>query len=465
MLSPIISDNSVKYNSERNRYYGDDKISVYAAQKVESINHYFKIDQLKQNVDKIRDGFEEAILESLENSSNCMLPCFNTTVDDSIHPEGSVLVIDIGGSTLRICVVEFKEGNTAVCKVNKSWTIQDSNKHFNRLFFDWVITKFKEVIDIKDDSLKNACGKLKVGITWSFPIIQNKSARNGIVSDLGKGFSISEEFRGQDLKFIFETCFARGGIDIEVCSIVNDSASVLIAGSYFNNSKVALVQGTGMNSSFLIESEYLSSSKRTIPDKTVIINSEASFLGYHLSEYITPVDLQLNPLWRKIADDGLKPPHMTTSYGVFQPLELFTAGRYIPELVRLVGIESGVLKMLQYKDPYSLTGEGLITLYKNDLLVKVITDVVIERASLVLVGYLQALLKVLSIDTNTNSSVGNPNSTEISVVGSMLQYFPGYRSRVEALLPDTVTLSFVEDSSIYGAAIAAYVNEARAANV
>ncbi|TID13181.1 hypothetical protein CANINC_005037 [Pichia inconspicua] len=462
MLSPIISDNYTLYNSERNNYRVDEKVNVNTAQQIERINRYFQIEQLKQNSDSIRDGFQESILLSLRNSKNCMLPCFNTIADESIRPEGSIIVIDIGGSTLRICIVQFEEGNTAICKVNRSWTIHDSNKHFSRSFFGWVINKFRGVIDTNDELLKNASGRLRVGITWSFPIIQNKSARNGIVSDLGKGFSISDEFRGEDLKVIFETCFDREGIQIEVCSIVNDSASVLISGSYFNNSKIALVQGTGMNSSFLIDSSYLSRFKRTVPGESVIINSEASFLGYHLFKYITPIDLKLNSLWEKISDYNLEPPHMTTSYGVFQPLELLTAGRYIPELVRLMAIEIGVLKMLTlYTEPYSLTGENLIRFYNKDLLVKVITDAVIERASIVLVAYLKALLRVLSIDTNTNYTTGNRTLTEISVVGSMLQYFPGYRARVEALLPPTVTLTFLQDSSIYGAAIAAYVNEAR----
>lgn len=463
MLSkPLASDISEAYLPVRNQTKGNIHFhdeNINRTDKLDAIRHYFKIDDLRNEIQDVRDGFEDCILESLYCSRNCMLPCFNTTVGDLIEPTGSVVVIDIGGSNMRIGVVEFLKNKAVQCKVNKSWNIHSSNKHFNRGFFEWVTNHFNEVIDMADDDLRNSNGKLKVGITWSFPIIQDKSANNGIVSDLGKGFSISDEFRGKDLKYIFESSFERAGIFIEVCSIVNDSASVLVAGSYFNNSKVALVQGTGVNSSFLIDSSYLSADKCTVPDNPLIINAEASFLGHHLSKYVTPADIELNELWKRIDDEKLDPPHMTTAYGVFQPLELLTAGRYIPELVRLVGKRCGLFhpSLPPFDESYSLTGEDLISLYGKDTPIKLITDVVIERASIVLVAYLETLLKVLGVDSS--------KATEVSVVGSMLQYFPGYRNRVEQLLPANVSLSFIQDSSIYGAAISACVNEARSVSL
>lgn len=130
----------------------------------------------------------------------------------------------------------------------------DQNKHLDSSFFNWVTEKFKSVIGPNIiDSLKNLKGNIKLGITWSFPIIQADAPNRGKISDLGKGFSMDNSFKGKDLKDIFENAFANANIPVEVYSIVNDSISVFIAGSYFNNSKLGLVQGTGVNSCFLID--------------------------------------------------------------------------------------------------------------------------------------------------------------------------------------------------------------------
>lgn len=413
---------------------------------------YFKIKEIENNYPNICDQFYLDILHSLQSSKNCMLSCFNTTIsnDDmgkNRELSGSVIVIDIGGSTLRICQIQFTPRETIECKVNQSWDIANSAKNFDRSFLKWVIGKFKNVIDVSDDSLKDSNEKLKVVICWSFPITQEVTQNDGIISDLGKGFSVCDEYKGASLKLLFETNFMDYDIPIEVYSIINDSASVFTAGSYFENSDIALVLGTGLNTSFLADSSFVGPDKRKIPGNHFIINSEASFLGYHLSKYITPLDVKINELWTRIESEDLTPPHLTTKYGVFQPLELLTAGRYIPEIVRLTTIEYQLDHLKEFETPYSLSGKDLAYYYNQIPSIRMITDIVIKRASLTLVAYLTSLLKILGL---------KDSPIKISVVGSMLQHFPGYRQTVETLLPADVTLCFLVDANLYGAALSAF---------
>lgn len=447
------------------------------------LKEYFNISKLETDFNLITDQFEDSIYEAMRSSDNCMIPCFDVSYRDTMESEGLFAVIDIGGSTLRVGVVKFDCTNAerqASCLVKKSWPIGDSQKHLDRSFFKWAAEKFASVLDPQTlPYLKDSNGNVRVGITWSFPMVQNVASNRGIISHLGKGFSLAPEFKDKDLKDIFESCFKECDVPIEVCAIVNDSISVFLAGSFFNKAELGLVQGTGVNCCFLVDSALLGKHKRSpsrLPDERpkVLLNSESSFIGFHLYNYITESDLRMNTFWSTVKDGNLRPPHLTTSYGVFQPLEILTSGRYIPELVRRVIVEKVPLEEHSRFLPgsenveYGISAESLSKLYSSALggiphkhgpaELRATTDAVVYRAALILASYIVALWRVVRSD--------NEETLKISVVGSFLRYFPGYKEKVleilsikaqQRLIPD-VQFDFVEDSSIYGAAIAALVN-------
>lgn len=465
------------------------KNNTNSAEVKQAIMSYLKIHEIEKNFDTITREFENSIHESLQKSQNCMLPCFNVVCDSNCLPDEYYAVIDIGGSTLRISVIKFLEENKAECIINKSWVIFDDNKHLDQQFFEWIAGNFKSLIanDMKV-LLENSRGSMKVGITWSFPLLQIEAPNRAVVSDLGKGFSVCLEFKGKDLKDIFEESFTRFGLDIEIYAIINDSVSGFVAGSYLINSKLGLVQGTGVNSCFFVDKEKLSYGKigflkPNFGGEKILVNAEASFLGYHLFPHISEADKEMNPLWDVISEQELPYPHMTTGdYGVFQPLEVITSGRYIPEIIRRIFMKT--MDMEKHSEggaEYSLSAELLGELCLSDDdddddevrgklctalqleyiskdeigILKIITEVVIHRASIVLASYIIAMLRVSGhIDTDILT---------ISVVGSMLQHFPRYKETVLEILGNkkhiyklpNITFGFVEDSSIYGAAIAA----------
>lgn len=489
--TPVLISTKNVPDSSSESLSGEENMNMDDLQQ--SLNAQLKIAEIEDDFDVITRQFEDSIYESLEKSNSCMLPCFNVVCEQDCNPRGSFCILDIGGSTLRVSIVNFLDDGTAECLVNESWSIEDSNKHLDRSFFRWVTQKFKFLVD--DDmcsTLKNSRGKIKVGITWSFPIIQHTASNKGIVSDLGKGFSVCDEFKGGDLKDIFENCFADGGIPIEIYSIVNDSVSVFVTGSYFNNAKLGLVQGTGINSSFLVDQSLAGKQKikflrNTDSDKKVLINTEASFLGYHLHKYVSDVDRDMNRLWKVMGSDEYPPPHMTTdTYGVFQPLEMITSGRYIPEIIRrFVAEYFSDTAVPEAGSEYTLSAELLASLYRcsdpekfraelgkslpldnlkdDDLVIlKTITKTVIYRASMILASYIIAMVRVAKFT--------HLEKLEISVVGSMLQYFPEYKETVLGILDSKavqshnipkISFDFIKDSSIYGASIAAYVNQER----
>jgi hexokinase len=72
-------------------------------------------------------------------------------------------------------------------------------------FFDWIATRIEEAIRVAGGE---AAKVLPMGVTWSFPTEQT-SLSSGNVLTMGKGFAISDEIAGTDLRQHFDAAFAR----------------------------------------------------------------------------------------------------------------------------------------------------------------------------------------------------------------------------------------------------------------
>lgn len=107
-----------------------------------------------------------------------MLPSFTDSMPTGFE-RGTFLSLDVGGSTLRVAVVELagrytnnKDKSPMEITALQSWKIDDEvKKRKGREFFDWMAERIDDML------AKNACklGRdpvrpLHVGLAWSFPI-------------------------------------------------------------------------------------------------------------------------------------------------------------------------------------------------------------------------------------------------------------------------------------------------------
>ncbi|ODV97132.1 hypothetical protein PACTADRAFT_32623 [Pachysolen tannophilus NRRL Y-2460] len=463
-----------------------------------------KIGLIQQNFDDITKEFEECLIDAIYESKNSMIPSCNMIPKG--HEVGRYLIIDIGGSTLRIAIVDLTgDKSTSKSLIEESWKILQKGKIIDAFFFENIAQKAKIILE--KSNFFNNHEKINVGITWSFPIVQ-KSPSSALISDLGKGFTVLEDFKNKDLKQLFEKYFKKQDIDIDVLAIVNDSISVFIAGSYFDNCKLALVLGTGLNASFSVKRDMLSNRKKKLiislnnkENEEVLLNSELSLFGYNIQKYITRFDEEMCSTWKSKFDEFEKEnlPHMSSIYGVFQPAEMLTSGRYVPEISRLMMVDLIKRKKLfcgnlpkNFNREYEISGKLICDFYEsrstdsslkifsntfpvdeNDLplhvtekdieTMKEIINLVISRAAILFTSLLVAIIRVLKInEENDQNQVLN-----IGYVGSVLQYFTSYRRKLESCLLSEhekgnipkIHFQYVDNSSIYGAAIAASIVE------
>lgn len=120
----------------------------------------------------------EALHHALHTSTQSMLPTYTTSLP-SPDITGTAVAIDLGGSTLRVSVIELQrhpqdEGShlepTSDWKVLvwNTWLVGDDIKRLrSEGFFDWIAECVRKTLE--EAGLGNGQGE-SVGVAWSFPV-------------------------------------------------------------------------------------------------------------------------------------------------------------------------------------------------------------------------------------------------------------------------------------------------------
>lgn len=357
----------------------DSKSSV-----LECALHEFSKGITSQELSKQAIAMEDDILEALKlGLSLCMLP--HHSVLPTGKESGDYLVLDLGGSTLRVAVISIRPHSSrgspnkeatgyfdgvhgkprevsssfdtfidrSECIniiVSKQWEVANSNKVVDRTFFEMVASKIAETV--RSQTVLSLLAEIPVGVTWSFPL-ENLSYNNARILLMGKGYELSPELRGADLKTVLEqTVLTTQGIQLNIEAIVNDSFTVYVAGKFFDpNTELALVLGTGFNMCYdLTTSPEFHSDKTLGNEPKILFNTEMSFFGAGMIDlFITKYDIAIDSRFAKYPSFS---PHMCVdpkNNTIFQPCELLSSGRYIVELVRLV-----LMDLIENKEIFSL---------------------------------------------------------------------------------------------------------------
>jgi len=145
-----------------------------------------------------------------------MLPSFTHSMPTGFE-RGTFLSLDVGGSTLRVAIVELtgrytnsKNKSPMEITALQSWKINDEVKKMKgREFFDWMAERIEDTLSGQSEGKKTSGHPLSMGLSWSFPIEQT-STRTGTLLSMGKGFQAHTGLLGSDLSSLIETsCSSR----------------------------------------------------------------------------------------------------------------------------------------------------------------------------------------------------------------------------------------------------------------
>ncbi|KAJ6113523.1 hypothetical protein N7523_006840 [Penicillium sp. IBT 18751x] len=293
---------------------------------------------------------------------------------------GRYLAIDVGGSNLRVAFIELlgeavesdvrpadasERSRHTIRKaqrqrvkrtLERAWPIQEHLKMDKAEdLFAWIGDCIAEVVAeslTSDATKKDIPAELDMGITFSFPIMQ-ESLAEATLMPMGKGFAITSNL---DLRNILlngyekhtrrpddedepsskrRKLFALPKLKIQ--AITNDTVATLASLAYavksLPNSRVAMgiIVGTGCNATIPMKLSELHESKAKSVNAMepsavqTIVNTEWTISG------AAPPLRELNIItkWDEDLDKACARPG-------FQPFEYMTGGRYIGELIRLI---------------------------------------------------------------------------------------------------------------------------------
>ncbi|KAJ5488777.1 hypothetical protein N7539_003667 [Penicillium diatomitis] len=375
---------------------------------------------------------EEAILYNLARRFSKVYRELALTSDQQFLPTpvtrlptgqetGRYLAIDVGGSNLRVAFIELlgevedSENRSADASersqdtirkaqrqrvkrtLERAWPIQEHlKKDQAEDLFAWIGDCIAEVVAeslISDQTQKHVPAELDMGITFSFPIMQ-ESLAEATLMPMGKGFAITSNL---DLRHILLTGYekhTRRPDDedepsskrrklfalpkLKIQAITNDAVATLASLAYkvksLPNSRVAMgiIVGTGCNATIPMKLEDLHESKaRSVhtmnSDATeTIINTE-----WTISGAAAPLrELNITTKWDALLDQACARPG-------FQPFEYMTGGRYIGELIRLILSDylTTVAGLSKQNLPVSLVQEyALTTTYISDNVARAKSD-------------------------------------------------------------------------------------------
>ncbi|KAK4966964.1 N-acetylglucosamine kinase 1, partial [Elasticomyces elasticus] len=280
-------------------------------------------------------GLQEQYHQKLQSSNICMLPSYNHVLPTGCE-QGTYLALDVGGSTLRIALVDLegKESRHNGMHIRRISTcvIGDRVRSLRgHAFFDWMADRIKEMLAQEHYEAGMEDAALPMGVAWSFPVEQT-SPRSGVLLAMGKGFSATHGVQGQDLGDLIMRACKHKGLNVSMDAIVNDSSATLLSQAYRDPStRLALILGTGTNAAIHLPVSALSHDKFGSRPQSwheaanhVLVNTELSMFGKHVLP-TTKWDEQLNA---------------THPLPDFQPLEHLVSGRYLGEIVRLILVDA-----------------------------------------------------------------------------------------------------------------------------
>ncbi len=176
----------------------DDKLDIFVGQVVP----LFETPLQPWNLLSMSRKLQKQFIEKLQSSSICMLPSYNYTLPRG-DEMGKYLSLDVGGSTLRIALVDLV-GRTCVeqpMRISRmdTWRIDDSVRVLKgQAFFDWIAERIDEMLSKSKSMYTEDAQPLPLGVAWSFPLEQT-STRSAALLGMGKGFLAADDVLGQDL--------------------------------------------------------------------------------------------------------------------------------------------------------------------------------------------------------------------------------------------------------------------------
>lgn len=478
------------------------EFSIDAA-KLKDLTEYF-IESMEKGLQPLEAGQNEETAKGLP-----MIPSFVTGKPNGTE-KGVLLAADLGGTNFRVCSVDLSGDQTFTLQQMKSKIpdelLEDetvtSQELFSYLARRTVAFMKKYHPELLEEHAKDTAKPLKMGFTFSYPIDQ-KSLGSGTLIRWTKGFKIKDTI-GKDVVQLYQEQLDAVNLSmINVVALTNDTVGTFLSHCYSSGTADSLASGeisepvigcifgTGTNGCYMEEIKNITKLPEEVKasllqeGKThMVINTEWGSFDNELkhlpsSKYDVEIDQKLS------ANPG------------FHLFEKRVSGMFLGELLRniLVDLHSKGLILNQYRsyshlphrlrNPFELSSEVLSHIEIDDStglretelsllqslrlpttpserveIQKLVRAISRRSAYLAAVPIAAILIKTGALNKRYHGEV------EIGCDGSVVEYYPGFRSMLRHALSLSpigsdgerkVHLRIAKDGSGVGAALCALV--------
>ncbi|KAF9541783.1 glucokinase [Mortierella hygrophila] len=240
---------------------------------------------------------------------------------------GTYLTLDIGGTYLRVVLVELSQGSAVSIRQEK-YAINPLVKVGEpKVLFDFMATCIDSFL-LANDAVIPKWSQLELGFTFSFPVLQT-SINSGTLIEWTKGYTCHGMVGKDPAKFLQQALLSRN-LNVNVSALMNDTVGTLLSHAYQHpHTVVGLGLGTGSNAAYIERVDRIG--KR---DTTVLgDNAEASEQEMAINIEFGAFDNERTVLPMTMFDNKVDRKSLNPSKQLFEKM---IAGMYLGEITRNV---------------------------------------------------------------------------------------------------------------------------------
>ncbi|KAG0049325.1 glucokinase, partial [Linnemannia elongata] len=162
---------------------------------------------------------------------------------------GTYLTLDIGGTYLRVVLVELSQGSSVSTR-QKKYAIDPLLKVGEpKLIFDFMATCIDSFL-LANEVIIPKRSQLELGFTFSFPVLQT-SINSGTLIEWTKGYNCQGMVGKDPAEFLQQALLSRN-LNVNVSALMNDTVGTLLSHAYLHpRTVVGLGLGTGSNAAYI----------------------------------------------------------------------------------------------------------------------------------------------------------------------------------------------------------------------
>lgn len=279
----------------------------------------------KQKLKELTNLFQEELENGLKRSDAILkaLPTFVFNLPKGTEI-GKFLTVDLGGTNLRIGLVELLGSGQFTIKKDSKVIPDGLKSGSGKEIFKFIAQNIETFLEHPEIEAELP---LKLGFTFSFPV-QQESLAHGTILGWSKEIE-GKDVIGMDAVALLQESLHSLGLDIAVEALVNDTVGTLLAQIYRDDrTRMSVILGTGSNAAYVERCSQIPKLKGKFNNGRTVINIEWGSFGDGCSCTILP-----STRFDRILD-------LESKNANYQRYEKMMSGMYLGEIFRLILVEA-----------------------------------------------------------------------------------------------------------------------------